>query len=133
MVRRNRYAEPCRIVRFSRSIKDVFSFEESSESARIFSNRQSARCCAASRSREHDQEEWEPLRVPWTVFPKTGLLLRDHRPQLTYVLARAIAYVPARASRPAAGSVAAEISAERTPVFRRKLLGCFVHSFGELA
>src|SRR5207249_9652462 len=36
---RKRYAQPCRIVRFSRSINDVFSFEESSESCSLSSNR----------------------------------------------------------------------------------------------
>src|SRR5205823_12798480 len=92
-----------------------------------------ARCCAASKAREHGQQEWEPLRVPWGVFPKTGLFLRDHRPQLTHGIARAMAHVPARVSRPAAGSVRAEILDDRTPVFGRKLPGGSVHSFRELS
>src|SRR5215470_17573219 len=39
MVLRHRYAEPCRIVRFSRSINDVFSVEESSDCCSLSSNR----------------------------------------------------------------------------------------------
>ncbi len=35
MVRRRRYAESCRIDRFSHSLNDVFSFEESSELCRL--------------------------------------------------------------------------------------------------
>jgi hypothetical protein len=40
-------SRPCRIVRFSRSTKDVFSFEESSESRRVSSNRHAADHCSS--------------------------------------------------------------------------------------
>ena len=38
-VRRARYAEPWRTVKFNRSMKDVFNFVESSDSSRASSNR----------------------------------------------------------------------------------------------
>src|SRR5262249_44383014 len=57
MVLRHRNAEPCRIVRFSRSINDVFSVDESSDRCSLSSNRLSVPTTA--------------LRSTFTMRPKT--------------------------------------------------------------